>query len=166
MKLLAISALLSACHAAPTHDSTKTGMITFLAKSRAGCLNHYTVKGSTSKIVGTAFEASTGKGLLTELGTPRIISETNQNYRIEIRLPRDVEHDQFMPMSLAMFLGAVDKNFAPGTWTAHVQFVDADGKPKSMKPNRNFPTGIPSAALYSHASKILENAYYWSICRD
>jgi hypothetical protein len=161
MKLLALSTLLSATLAAPTSDAATTGMITYISQKENRCLTTSTVKGSTSRVVGTAHEMSMNENRW--LGVARIISETNQNYRIEIKMPPS--NNFAMIVNLAVFLGDIDKNFAPGTWTAHVQFVDESGKPISMKPDAiDFPTGIPSAALYSHDSKILQNAYSLTMC--
>jgi hypothetical protein len=167
MKLLALSTLLAATLGAPTSDAATTGMITYISNQGDGCLTTFTVKGSTSRVVGTAHEMSMKEMTPHGLGVARIISETNQNYRIEIKMPPSQDENNFaMIGSLAIFLGDVDKNFAPGTWTAHVQFVDQSGKPMSMKPSKvlNFPTGIPSAALYSHDSKILQKAYSLTMC--
>ena len=150
------SALLSASLAAPTYDAATTGQITFHKPNGQGhCVTQHFDKGDTNRIVETAFAAT----MFRQEGdySAKVVSETNLNYVIEIKAFPEIDAN----FLLSLFVGNIDANFHPGTWTAYVKFVGSKGQPILFTETPD----VPSEAHYSSTSPILQKAYKaWPIC--
>ena len=149
------SALLSTALSAPA-ITVPTGRITFYyhGSTDYSCFYEGSTIGSTSAVIGTAFKMSTANWRgHTDRAPPRIISETNQNYQIEI--PALEDDDAYYLLSL--FGRDLNANFRPGTWNAKITFVNnMSGEP--LKKFRLTPA-VPTVALYSYSSPVLAEAF-------
>ena len=155
------SALISSAVAAPAYDAATTGLITYHTVQYRGekkCVSQRFIQGSTSAVVGTAFSKTNDYNPGVSY-TARVVSETNQNYNIEISAWPEVDPN----MLLSMYVGDIDANFHPGTWNANVKFVDEFGK--KLEKFKHHPD-VPTEALFSSVSPVLKKAYEaWPLCQ-